>query len=63
MAIKIKDAADLFAAERERATEIIDGLKAGARDALEVMLSEAPKGSNRERYQYVRENVFPHLRE
>jgi hypothetical protein len=39
---KIKDAADLFAAEGEEAREILEGLKEQAQDALGLAVSEVP---------------------
>ncbi|HVF00066.1 MAG TPA: hypothetical protein VNA27_01825 [Rubrobacteraceae bacterium] len=57
----IKDVADLFAAEGEGAKETIEGLKDRAKDALDVAVAEAPKGSARERYRYAREHIFPLL--
>ncbi len=58
---RIKDAADLFAAEGDGAKELLDGLKTGAQDALYLALSEAPDGSRRELYNFVKERVFPLL--
>jgi len=57
----IRDAADLFAAEGEGATDVLDNLKTRAQDALDLLLAEAPDGSRRERYNFVREQVFPLL--
>lgn len=57
----LKDAADLFAAKGEEAKETVEDLKNDARDALDLVLSEAPDGSQRERYRYVTEQVFPLL--
>ncbi len=57
----IKDAADLFALEGARAEEILKGLKEDAKDALDLVLLEAPAGSARERYRHARERVFPLL--
>jgi hypothetical protein len=55
----IKDVADLFAAEGERAKDVIESLKEQAKDALDVALSDAPEGSQRERYRYATERAFP----
>jgi len=57
----IKDVADLFAAEGEGARKVIEELKLEAKDALDEAISEAPEGSARERYRYVRESIFPLL--
>ena len=56
-----ENAASLFAAKGEEARNIVENLKNGARDALDLALSEAPGGSQRERYNYTRERVFPLL--
>ena len=56
-----KDAADLFAAEGEQAKDTLEEMKSEARDALGLLLSEAPEGSQRERYRYVTEGIFPLL--
>ncbi len=57
----IKDVADLFAAEGEGAREILEGLMAEAKDALDLTLEEAPDSSARERFRHAREAVFPLL--
>jgi hypothetical protein len=46
----IEDAADLFAVEGEQAKDTLEEMKSEARDALGLLLSEAPEGSQRERY-------------
>lgn len=56
-----KDVADLFAAEGDGAKTILDGLKSRAVDALDLALSDAPKGSARQRWRYARERVIPLL--
>jgi len=56
-----KDVGDLFAAKGEETKAIIEELKAKAPDALDLAISEAPKGSAREHYLYVREIIFPLL--
>jgi DNA primase len=56
-----KDVADLFAAERERTRRTLEELKARAVDALDLSLSEAPKGSMRESYCYARDEMLPLL--
>ena len=56
-----KDAADLFAVEGEQAKDTLEEMKSEARDALGLLLSEAPEGSQRERYRYVTERIFPLL--
>ena len=57
---KIKDAADLFAAEGEEAREILEGLKEQAKDALDVAVSEAPaKGDVLGRYRRFKERELP----
>ncbi|HVF02143.1 MAG TPA: hypothetical protein VNA27_12535 [Rubrobacteraceae bacterium] len=57
----LKDAADLYQARPEEAREVLYALSRSARDALDLTLSEAPKGSNRKRYRYAREHVLPLL--
>ncbi len=57
----LKDAADLFVAEGERAREVLEALKEESKDALDLALSEAPGGSARERYRHAREGIFPLL--
>jgi hypothetical protein len=57
----IKDAADLFAVEGEQAKDTLEEMKSEAQDALGLLLSEAPEGSQRERYRYVTEGIFPLL--
>jgi DNA primase len=57
-----KDVADLFAGEGSDAAEVIENLKAAAVDALELALSEAPKGSNsRGAYRAAKERIVPLL--
>jgi hypothetical protein len=57
---KIKDAADLFAAEGEEAREILDGLKQQATDALGLVISEAPaEGDVLGRYRHFKERELP----
>jgi DNA-binding MarR family transcriptional regulator len=57
----LKDAADLYQARPEEAREVLHALSSSALDALDLMLSEAPEDSNRERYRYAREHVLPLL--
>jgi hypothetical protein len=59
----IKDVADAFAANGEEETrDMLEGLRDGARNVLELALSEAPEGSNNQnRYRYAREHVLPRL--
>ena len=60
MSQKIKDAADLFAAEGEEACEILHGLKEQAQDALDVAVSEAPpEGDVLGRYRHFKERELP----
>ncbi|HJQ26881.1 MAG TPA: DUF3631 domain-containing protein [Blastocatellia bacterium] len=54
-----KDIADLFAANGEVTRQVIDDLKAEAKDALDVVLAEAPKGTTRDHYRYARDEVLP----
>jgi 5S rRNA maturation endonuclease (ribonuclease M5) len=57
-----KDVADLFAADIERAADIIEILKAGALDALAIATSDIPEGdSMRRQLARVRETVLPLL--
>jgi hypothetical protein len=58
-----KDFAELFAAEGENASKVLDSLQDEAIDALDLALSEAPEGSARERYRYAKEHVLPLLLE
>ena len=60
MSKEIKDAADLFAAEGEEAREILEGLKEQARDALGLVISEAPaEGDFLGRYRHFKERELP----
>ena len=60
MSQKIKDAADLFAAEGEEAREILEGLQEEAKDALDVAVSEAPaEGDVLGRYRHFKERELP----
>ncbi|CAA9406896.1 MAG: hypothetical protein AVDCRST_MAG03-1583 [uncultured Rubrobacteraceae bacterium] len=57
----IKDVAELFAAEGEGARSILERLKEGAPDALDLALSaNLPKGQ-RKRLRYAKNRVFPLL--
>lgn len=57
-----KDAADLYAAQREGATEVLEGLKANAVDALALELSEARAGRNSlDAYRRCKEKILPLL--
>jgi hypothetical protein len=57
---KIRDAADLFAAEGEEACEILEGLKEQAQDALGLAVSEAPpEGDVLGRYRHFKERELP----
>jgi hypothetical protein len=60
MGQKIKDAADLFAAEGEEAHEILEKLKEQAQDALGLAISEAPsKSDTLGQYRYFKEKELP----
>ena len=60
MSQKIKDAADLFAAEGEEARESLEELKEQAQDALDVAVSEAPpKSDTLGQYRYFKEKELP----
>ena len=60
MSQKIKDAADLFAAEGEAAPEILEGLKEQAKDALTLVISEAPpKSDTLGKFRYFKEKELP----
>jgi hypothetical protein len=57
---KIKDAADLFVAEREGAREILDDMKEQTQDALTLVISEAPpKSDTLGQYRYFKEKELP----
>src|SRR5215203_6272229 len=57
---KIKDAADLFAAEGDEAREILEKLKEQAQDALGLAVSEAPpEGDVLGRYRHFKERELP----
>jgi hypothetical protein len=57
---KIKDAADLFAAEGEEAHEILEKLKDKAQDALGLAVSEAPsEGDTLAHYRHFKEKELP----
>src|SRR5919112_2060934 len=59
---KIKDAADLFAAEGDEAREILDDMKEQAQDALGLAVSEAPpKGNTLGQYRFFKETELPLL--
>src|SRR5918999_1042568 len=59
---KIKDAADLFAAEGDEAREILDDMKEQAQDALTLVISEAPpKSDTLGQYRYFKETELPLL--
>ncbi len=60
MSQKIKDAADLFAAEGDEAREILEELKEQAQDALGLAVSEAPpKGNTLGAYRFFKETELP----
>ena len=60
MSKEIKDAADLFAAEGEEAREILEGLKEQAKDALGLVISEAPAEDDfLGRYRHFKERELP----
>ena len=60
MSEKIKDAADLFVAEREGAREILDDVKEQAQDALTLVISETPpKSDTLGQYRYFKERELP----
>jgi putative DNA primase/helicase len=55
-----KDINDLFRDEGEKAKTYLEELKPSSVDALDLALSEAPKGSsNRQMWAYAREHVLP----
>jgi putative DNA primase/helicase len=56
-----KDINDLFKAEGEQAKTILEELKPSSMDALDLALSEAPKGTARQSWRYAKENVLPLL--
>jgi DNA primase len=57
-----KDLADVFAEEGREAAGILEDVKAAAVDALELELSEAPKGSNSlGAYRVAKERILPLL--
>ena len=57
---EMKDAADLFAAEGEGAREILDDMRKRAKDALTLIISEAPaEGDVLGRYRHFRERELP----
>jgi hypothetical protein len=59
---KIKDAADLFAAEGDEAREILEELKEQAQDALGLAVSEVPpKGNTLGQYRFFKETELPLL--
>jgi hypothetical protein len=59
---KIKDAADLFAAEGDEAREILNDMKEQAQDALGLAVSEAPpKGDTLGQYRFFKETELPLL--
>jgi putative DNA primase/helicase len=53
-----KDVNDLFAADGEKAKAVLEELKGKSQDALDLALSEVPKGNQRERYLYFRDEVL-----
>jgi len=57
-----KDVADLFAADGVKAKARLERLKAQAVDALNLVLSEAPSSSTRDRYNFAKEHILPLLR-
>src|SRR5829696_5605651 len=58
----IKDVADLFAMEGERARQILEELRGEAKDALALSISEAPPSSNTlGQYRYFKEEQLPLL--
>src|SRR5215217_3500631 len=57
----IEDMAALFAREGEGARQIAEELQDQAKDALELVLGEAPEGTARQRYLYAKERAFPLL--
>src|SRR5918994_2710406 len=60
MSKEIKDTADLFAAEGEEAREILEGLKEQAKDALGLVISEAPaEGDFLGCYRHFKERELP----
>jgi hypothetical protein len=57
---EMKDAADLFAAEGEGAREILHDMRKRAKDALTLIISEAPaEGDVLGRYRHFRERELP----
>src|SRR5919112_1967969 len=60
MSKEMKDAADLFATEGEEAREILEGLKEQAKDALGLVISEAPAEDDfLGRYRHFKERELP----
>src|ERR671913_468979 len=60
MSKEMKDTADLFATEGEEACEILEGLKEQAKDALGLVISEAPpEGDVLGRYRHFKERELP----
>src|ERR671913_2133420 len=60
MSKEMKDTADLFATEGEEACEILEGLKEQAKDALGLVISEAPaEGDYLGRYRHFKERELP----
>src|SRR5918993_5495604 len=60
MSKEMKDTADLFAAEGEEAREILEGLKEQAKDALGLVISQAPaEGDFLGRYRHFKERELP----
>jgi DNA primase len=58
----LKDVADLFRARGEDARVVLEGLRAGADDALSLELSDAPKGSNSlGAYRTAKDRILPLL--
>jgi putative DNA primase/helicase len=55
-----KDINDLFREEGEKAKKQLEELKPSSMDALDLALSEAPKGSsNRQMWSYARQHILP----
>lgn len=58
-AAECKDVADLFESRGDEAKQVLESLKADAKDALDLAIADAPNGSTRDRYRYARDEVLP----
>lgn len=57
----LEDPAKLYQKRGEAAREVLENLREGALDALDLVFSEAPDGDNRTLYRYAREEALPLL--